>query len=97
MKPPRKAQDDTQAILQLLQNFIVNPKLANINIPLLAKTAPIDFNDPLLELLPEVYIDSTPISKKELELAVDNLARETASLLIRFRKENIAEALDAKD
>jgi type I restriction enzyme M protein len=97
MRPPRKAQDDTQGILQLLQSFIVNPKLANINIPLLAKTAPIDFNDPLLELLPEVYVDSTPISKKEIELAVDNLARETASLLIRFRKENIAEALDAKD
>lgn len=97
MRPPRNAKDDGPQVLQLLQNFIANPKSVNVNIPLLCKTAPIDFSDPLLELLPEVYIDSKPISKKEIERAADDLARETASLLIRFRKENIVGALDAEN
>jgi hypothetical protein len=69
----------------------------SVNIPLVCKTAPIDFSDPLLELLPEVYIDSKPFSKEDIERAADDLARETASLLIRFRKEAIVGALDHED
>jgi hypothetical protein len=61
-----------------------------VNEPLLCKTAPIDFDDPLLELLPEAYIDSKPITKAEIESAAEDLVRETASFLIRFRKEATA-------
>jgi len=97
MKPPRKAPNDMPAVLPLLKNFINNPRAINANIPMICKTAPIDFDDPLLELLPEVYLDSAPISKKEIQRAADDLARETASFLIRFRKETLVEALDAED
>lgn len=97
MRPPRKEADDIPKILPQLQSFIANPSSVNVNTPLLCKTAPINFDDPLLELLPEVYIDSKPFSRKDIEQAADTLARETASFLIRFRKEAIVEALDAKD
>jgi len=95
MRPPRDAQDDTKLFLSSLRNFVANPGSVSVNIPLVCKTAPINFTDPLLELLPEVYIESTPISKQEIEKAADDLARETASFLIRFRKETIVEALRA--
>lgn len=80
-----------------MRNFIAHPGSLSVNEPLLCKTAPIDFTDPLLELLPEAYIDSSPITKSEIEHAADQLVRETASFLIRFRKEELAEKLDALD
>lgn len=95
MRPPRKAADDIPTLLPLLQSFLANPNSVTACIPLVCKTAPIDFGDPLLELLPEAYIDSKPLRKAELERAADDLARETAAMLIRFRKETLVEALDA--
>ncbi len=66
-------------------------------VPMLCKTAPIDFDDPLLELLPEAYIDSKPYTDAAVHQAMDDLAREMACYLIRHRKESIAGALDAAD
>lgn len=97
LKPPREELDEIPLILPALRNFIANPDTVNVNVPLLCKTAPIDFSDPLLELLPEAYIDSKPPTKREIEQAVDELLRETASFLIRFKKEDIVEALDAEN
>jgi type I restriction enzyme M protein len=97
MRPPRSAPDDAIEVLPLLRNFVAHPGSLTVNKPLLCKTAPINFNDPLLELLPEVYIDSEPLSKAQLERAVDDLARETASALIRFRKEQLAEVVNGKN
>jgi type I restriction enzyme M protein len=97
MRPPRHAANDLPNILPSLRNFIAHPGSVAVNEPLICKTAPIDFTDPLLELLPEAYIDSKPITKAEIENAAENLVRETASFLIRFRKEALVEKLDADD
>jgi len=97
LNPPRNELDEIPLILPALRNFVANPGTISVNVPLLCKTAPIDYTDPLLELLPEAYIDSKPPSKGEIEQAIDELLRETASFLIRFRKESIVEALDAED
>lgn len=95
MRPPKHEKNDIPNLLPTMRNFIANPGSVSINEPLLCKTAPIDFDDPLLELLPEAYIDSKPITKAEIENAAEALVRETASFLIRFRKEAIVEKLDA--
>jgi type I restriction-modification system DNA methylase subunit len=97
LEPPRSELDHTQSVLPSLRNFISHPGTVDVNVPLLCKTAPIDFDDPLLELLPEAYIDSNIPTKKDIDNAVDNLLRETASFLIRFKKETIAEELHADD
>ena len=97
MRPPRETPNDIPQILPKLQSFVNNPSTVNVNIPLICKTCPIAFSDPLLELLPEVYIDSKPISAKDIERAADDLARETASLLIRFRKETLVKVINAQD
>jgi hypothetical protein len=57
-----------------------------VNVPMLCKTAPIDFGDPLLELVPEAYLDSPVPSQADLQSAVDGMVRETAAFLMRFAK-----------
>ena len=95
MVPPRVERDDIRDVLPALRSFIANPGSVTVNVPLLSKTAPIDFSDPLLELLPEAYIDNHEPTVAELQEAIDTLARETASFLIRFRRESVATVLDA--
>lgn len=95
--PPREEPDDLPEILPDLRNFVAHPGAVTVNKPMLCKTAQIDFTDPLLELLPEAYLDSKPVTRQEIEQEVDKLARETASFLIRFRMEDSTGALDAHD
>ena len=89
-RPPRVARNDLPKILPLLQNFIAHPGNVSVNEPMLYKTAPIDFSDPLLELLPEAYLDSVVLSEAELERAVDQMTREIAAFLVRFSQEDKA-------
>ena len=86
-KPPRQERDDIKTVLPPLASFIAHPSSVKINIPMLCKTAPVDFNDPLLELVPEAYLDSEIPSQADLQNAVDDMVRETAAFLMRFSKE----------
>lgn len=97
MRPPRKVENDIPKILPDLRNFIASPETTAVNRAQLCKTAPINFDDPLLELLPEAYIDSKPVKVADIENAAENLVRETASFLIRFKKEALMEKLNAID
>ena len=85
--PPRTAPDDMPAVLQQLRSFLANPDDFQANEPMMYKTQAIDFDDPLLELLPEAYLDSAAPSAAELERSVDAMARDTAAFLIRFSRE----------
>ena len=97
LRPPRSELDQLPAVLPALQAFIANPRAANVNVPRLYKTAPIDYDDPLMELLPEVYLDAEPPSEKALEKAVAEMVRETAAFLVRFGKEDRAKGFDDDD
>lgn len=95
MRPPKVVADDIPKILTPLRSFIAHPGSVTVNEPMLCKTAPIDFDDPLLELLPEAYIDSKPYTAAAVHSAMDTLAREMACYLIRHRREDMAEELNA--
>jgi hypothetical protein len=62
LDPPRTEHNDIDRVLPALQNFVSHPGSVRVNEPMLYKTAPIDFGDPLLELLPEAYLDSEPVT-----------------------------------
>ena len=85
--PSRSEPNDLEKALPLLQAFIHNPSFPIQSIPEFCKASPIDFNDPQLELIPEVYLDSKPISKEEIEQGIEQLLRETVSCLIKAGKE----------
>jgi type I restriction enzyme M protein len=97
LRPPRQELDQIPALLGPLRAFIASPGSSSINVPRLCKTAPIDYGDPLLELLPEAYVDSEKPSPDDLAKAVDDMVRETAAFLVRFGKEPLAENFDEAD
>ena len=88
MQPPREAVNDIPSILPLLRTFLADPETTSVNQPLLSKTSPIDYSDPLLELLPEVYLDGPEPSPSDLEQAVAQMVREHAAFLVKFGREH---------
>ena len=95
--PPRVEPDDLPRVLPHLRSHIAHPGSVTVSEPRFYKTTPIDFSDPLLELLPEAYIDNQEPTTEELQLAIDDLARETAAFLIRFRRESLGLDFDGSD
>lgn len=91
LEPPRTAEDDIPHVRGPLRRHVANPGSVAVNEPMLCKTAPIDFSDPLLELVPEAYLDSKAPTSEELKSSVDQMARDTAAFLVRFAKESKAE------
>lgn len=88
--PPRVEPDDVPTVLKHLKAFIAQPDGTDVNLPMLCKTAPINYADPLFELLPEAYLDSPVLTPIELETAVASMSRELAAFLIRFGREPLA-------
>ena len=95
--PPREERNELSVVLPHLRSFISHPGMVSVSCPQFYKTAPIDFSDPLLELLPEAYIDNQEPTSEEIQKAIDDLARETAAFLIRFRRESSSIAFDGND
>jgi len=87
LEPPRKEPNQLDEIRKNLTAFVAQPKAIEVNIPELCKTTPIDFDDPLLELLPEAYVDSQIPSEEMILVEAEKLARETAAFLVRYAKE----------
>lgn len=61
------------------------------------QNCPINYDDPLLELLPEAYVDTEQPSSVDLSKAMDGMLRETAASLVRFEKESRAGSFDETD
>ncbi len=91
-KKGRRLPDPTEAnsietVLPILKAFIHNPSFPVASVPEFYKAAPIDFSDPLFELVPEAYLDLKTPSEQEIIDGMDNLVRETVAFLIRSKKE----------
>lgn len=82
MIPPRQEKDDSVEILPLLRTFVSAPGASEVNTPMLCKTAPIDFDDPLLELVPEAYLDSVTPTASQVSARLDLQIREVISGLV---------------
>jgi hypothetical protein len=87
--PDSNEVNELDLMLPNLKAFIQNLSFKIQDVPQFCKLAPIDFSDPLLELVPEAYLDSKDISSKEIQEGIESLIRETAALIIRYRKDGI--------
>jgi hypothetical protein len=47
------------------------------------KAAPIDFADPLFELVPENYLDEPPATTEEIVTGMENVLRDAVGYMIR--------------
>jgi type I restriction-modification system DNA methylase subunit len=79
--------DDFAVITPLLKEYIKNQSMEIKSVPLVYKAAPIDYNDELMELVPEVYVDSFEMSEDEIIAEVDIRVRETVAHIIKSRRE----------
>lgn len=80
--PPRQEEDESGELLPLLRAFVGAPGASKVNTPMLCKTAPIDFDDPLLELVPEAYLDSITPTASQVSARLDLQIREVISGLV---------------
>ena len=67
------------------------------NIEMRQKACPIDFSDPLLELVPENYLDQSPPSMQEIQEGVEDIVRESVAFLIRTRRESELQSKGTKN
>lgn len=70
-----------------MKAFIQDQGFSIDSIPEFIKLSPIDLSDPLLELVPEAYLDSKPLSPTQLQEGIEQLVRENAALIIRYKRE----------
>jgi len=80
---PREPNDISE-LMPTIQAFIQNPSFSVVNQPEKIKASPIDFNDPLLELVPEAYLDANTPTEIEIKEAAEQLVRETTTLTIKY-------------
>ncbi len=65
--------------------FLNDPGAELPNIPRFVTAKPIDFEDSLLELVPEAYLDQEALSDDDILSGVDSILRDAAAFLIRNR------------
>ena len=86
--PNPKVNNDYPNIEGIIKLFIQDNSYKTNNIPEFIKICPIDFEDNLVELSPEVYLDSHIPSATEINQDMERLVREYLAFLIRNKKES---------
>lgn len=86
--PAASEPNDLDKIMPIFKAFLHDTNFPVVSIPEFCKASAIDFDDTLLELLPEVYLDSRPIDSVEITEDANRLIRESAAFLVRSGKEN---------
>lgn len=84
--PNPKAANDLTTTKDLLKAFIHNPDHPVPNVHQFHKTAPIDFSDQSLELVPEVYLDQAQPTKAEITEAMENAVRDMFAYLVKINQ-----------
>lgn len=86
-KGKRLPADDIPNELQegqdTVRNFLDDPAIRVEAIKRLMKACPIDFDDPLLELIPENYLDESLPSKSEIANGMDQVLRDAVAFMVQ--------------
>lgn len=81
-----RAKNDLVTVLPTLKAFIQNHAHPVKNIFKLQRACAIDFEDPLLELVPENYLDEAEPTSQEIEYGIEAVMRDAAAYLVRAGK-----------
>lgn len=88
--PDKTETNDLETLLPIVKAFVHNPKFQVESVPEFYKATPIDYTDPLLELVAEAYIDSKPIMPGEIQEGMERLVRENVAFIVRFNQRDDA-------
>jgi type I restriction-modification system DNA methylase subunit len=80
--PNTRAANDYDAARDNVKAFLLNPRHSLPNVNRFQKASPISFEDPLLELVPENYLDEAPPTEREIEVGIERVIRDTISFFV---------------
>lgn len=86
--PSNRTPDDLISVRDALRAFLHNPRQSVPSIERLQKACPIDFSDPLLELVPEAYLDQAPPDVNEIQAGMEQVVRDAVAYLVRSGRED---------
>jgi len=87
--PHPRAKNDLDAIRNNLKAFLQNPGHPIPNIHQFSKSAPVDWSDPHLELVPEAYLDQAETTLQEVEMGLKQDVCDTLAFLIKLDRIDI--------
>ena len=73
---PFGSRNDVTTITPILKGFINDPARPVTDVPEFVRVAPIDYDDPILELVPEAYVESVTPDATSLSRRLDEQVRE---------------------
>ena len=85
--PSLRTTNDYPDILPLIKSFIASQSTTVNNIDRFQKACPVDFDDPLFELVPENYLDQAAPSNEELSAEVEKIVRESVAFIVQNNTE----------
>lgn len=93
-----RAQNDLAAVSESVAAVIRNPSTVVASVPGLIRKSAIDFEDALLELVPEAHLDEPVPDAAEIRLDVEHAIKEYLAFLIRTADpETFARSLHTSD
>jgi len=95
--PSPKATNDYIRIAPILKSFVSDQSVKVKNIDRFQKSCPIDFDDKLLELIPENYLDQEPPTDDEIREGIEEVVRGSVAFLIKAKKEDEANIYQDKN
>ena len=88
--PNPKAKNDYEGIIDTVKAFLTNQSFKVENVDRFQKASPIDFDDPMLELVPENYLDQELPTDDEIRDGIEQVVRDSVAFLIKAKKEDEA-------
>ncbi|MGI9071935.1 MAG: hypothetical protein ACR2JB_11645 [Bryobacteraceae bacterium] len=80
--PNSRAVNDYEMAIHDVRAFLGNPAHPIQGINKFQKAHPISFDDPLLELVPENYLDDAKPTELEIEEGIEKVIRDTMAFLV---------------
>jgi type I restriction-modification system DNA methylase subunit len=81
--PNLRAVNDYERITSTVRAFVSDPTLHVDSIVAFQKASPIDYDDPLLELVPENYLDEPPVTNEEIIAGMESVLRDAVGYIMR--------------
>lgn len=86
--PNQKINNDLEKVRVMLRGFLMDQNQPIPNVFKFHKVSCIDYNDPLLELVPENYLDQSLPNNEEIAIGIDEVIRNSVAFLIQSGKED---------
>jgi hypothetical protein len=94
--PSSRTTNDLDSIRDTLRAFLQNPKMTVPNRHQFMKACPINLDDPLMELVPEAYLDQAKPTAPGITAAAAQAMRELLAVLIKTDKADLSPKLVAR-